>query len=59
MVRISKKAERRGNYPRKRRPPSTNKTGPVKDKLPKGFKEHQNAITDETLSQVAFIPKIK
>lgn len=57
MVRISKQQERRSVSPRR---PQTNfeKTGPRKDNLPSGFKEHKNALEGE-LSQVAFIPKIK
>lgn len=43
--------------PRKCRAPSA-KTGPKKDNLHKGFKEHQNAIAGE-LAGKAFIPKIK
>ncbi len=57
MVRISKQSERRGTSPRKHRKPS-DKTGPVKDKLEHGFKEHTNALDGE-MSAKAFIPKIK
>jgi hypothetical protein len=55
MVRISKQQERRSVSPR--RPTlSQAKTGPVKDKLPLGFKEHNNAV--DASAQV-FISKIK
>ena len=53
MVRISKQSERRSVSPR--RPTiSGEKTGSRKDNLPKGFKEHKNAISSEH----GFIPKI-
>lgn len=57
MVRISKQSEKRMRFPRKHRRPSE-KTGPLKDSLEKGFKEHPNAIAGE-VSAFAFIPKIK
>jgi len=57
MVRISKQSERRNRSPRKHRAPSE-KTGPLKDNLPKGFKEHANALGGDTAAK-AFIPKIK
>jgi len=57
MVRISKQQERRNRFPRKGRKPSK-KTGSLKDNLPKGFKEHVNAIEGE-FAAMAFIPKIK
>lgn len=57
MVRISKQNERRNRSPRKRQAPSA-KTGPKKDNLPLGFKEHVNAVADDFAAQ-AFIPKIK
>lgn len=57
MVRISKQSERRHQSPRKHKAPSV-KTGPRKDALAKGFKEHKNALEGET-GAVAFIPKIK
>ena len=57
MVRISKQAERRGVSFRKNRPPAE-KTGPKKNNLPNGFKEHLNAVEGE-LSAKIFIPKIK
>jgi len=57
MVRISKQSERRSQSPRKCRAPST-KTGPCKDKLPKGFKEHANSL-EGTIAAQAFIPKIR
>ncbi|GAB4228033.1 MAG: hypothetical protein Tsb0021_05170 [Chlamydiales bacterium] len=57
MTRISKQNERRSQSPRRPRSPSV-KTGPVKDNLPKGYKEHQNALDNE-LGKEAFIPKIK
>lgn len=57
MVRISKQAERRAKFPRKHKKPSV-KTGTLEDQLPKGFKEHPNAIEGD-LAATAFIPKIK
>lgn len=57
MVRISKQSERRSRSPRRTRAPSK-KTGPLKDKLENGFKEHANAIGGEA-GKFAFIPKIK
>jgi hypothetical protein len=55
MVRISKQQERRSVSPR--RPTlSKAKTGPLKDKLSLGYKDHKNAV--DTQAQV-FIPKIK
>ncbi len=57
MVRISKQAERRSRFPRKTRKPSE-KTGPLKDKLEKGFKEHPNAVEGDIGTKV-FIPKIR
>ncbi|NGX60337.1 MAG: hypothetical protein KR126chlam3_01510 [Chlamydiae bacterium] len=57
MTRMSKKAERRGQCPRKCKPPQA-KTGPKKDNLPKGFIEHENAC-EKDLAKTAFIPRIK
>lgn len=57
MVRISKQAEKRGRFPRKHRK-SVEKTGPLKDNLDKGYKEHANAVEGEGAAQF-FIPKIK
>lgn len=54
MTRQSKQGERRAMSPRKRKAPAV-KTGPKKDNLPKGFKEHANALE----GTLAFIPKIK
>lgn len=58
MTRMSKQGERRAKSPRRCRAPSP-KTGPKKDQLPKGFKEHSNALEGTSLSQSSFIPKIK
>jgi len=52
MTRMSKQGERRGRSPRKCKFPSP-KTGPKKDNLPVGFREHANALE----SQNTFIPK--
>ncbi len=57
MVRISKQGKRRNTSPRKTRKPSE-KTGAQKDNLPKGFKEHSNAVEGD-LSGAIFIPKIR
>jgi hypothetical protein len=57
MVRISKQSERRNRSPRKNRAPSA-KTGSMRDKLLKGYKEHANALSGD-VAATAFIPKIK
>ena len=57
MTRISKQNERRMQSPRKARKPSQ-KTGTLKDNLPKGFKENSNALQGE-IAEKAFIPKLK
>jgi hypothetical protein len=56
MVRISKQAERRAKCPHRPRPPAR-KTGPKKDNLDKGYKEHVSVIEDVQLAQKIFIPK--
>jgi hypothetical protein len=55
MVRISKQEERRMKCPRKRKAPSK-KTGSKKDKLPLGYKAHDNAASH--ITSMVFIPKI-
>ena len=55
MTRLAKKAERRARCPRKTKKPSI-KTGPKKDLLPKGYKEHANALAGE---ENVFVPKVK
>lgn len=57
MVRISKQAERRSQRPHRCRPPAP-KTGPKKDNLAQGYKEHANALQEAALAQSTFIPKI-
>lgn len=52
MVRISKKAERRAISPRRPKVAGT-KTGPKKDNLPKGYREHTNGDPESG----RFIPK--
>ena len=54
MVRLSKKTRDRSVSPRRPKAPQV-KTGPKKDALNKGFREHANAIAD---SQNTFIPKL-
>lgn len=57
MVRISKQQERRSTSPR--RPPApSKKTGPKKDLLKLGYKQHSNAV-DGPAAQSVFIPKIR
>ncbi|MCB1082390.1 MAG: hypothetical protein KDK63_04525 [Chlamydiia bacterium] len=56
MTRVSKK-DRLKRCPRKPHYGSV-KTGPLKDNLPKGFKEHVNVFGGEA-SHSVFIPKIK
>lgn len=53
MTRQSKQGERRA-VSWKRPRPSGPKTGPKKDQLPRGYKEHENALSAE-----GFIPKIR
>lgn len=57
MVRISKQSEKRQRSPRRNRPPSV-KTGAYRDNLARGYKEHANALGEET-AKMAFIPKIR
>lgn len=56
MVRICKK-ERLKYCPRKPRYGAI-KTGPMKDNLPKGYKEHENAFVSDT-KVTTFIGKVK
>lgn len=56
MTRMSKQSERRSQNPKKRRPNLSKKSGPKKDNLVKGYKEHVNALD---ASSKCFIPKIK
>jgi len=56
MVRISKK-DRLKRCPRKPTFGSI-KTGPLKDTLPKGYKEHENAFKGKS-EQTLFIAKMK
>jgi hypothetical protein len=56
MTRMSKQGERRAKSFRKPKLPGV-KTGPKKDKLPLGFKEHINTINEEA-SKERFFPKI-
>ena len=57
MVRLSKKTRDRAISPRR---PKVNmkKTGPKKDALKKGFKEHANALAGTQTVQNAYIPKL-
>ncbi|MFA6118967.1 MAG: hypothetical protein WCT85_06295 [Parachlamydiales bacterium] len=55
MTRISKQEERRSVSPKKRKKLISKKTGPKKDNLKMGYKEHLNALENQN----AFIPKIK
>lgn len=54
MTRMSKQGKRRHQFPRRPKL-AGEKTGAKKDNLPKGYKEHENALS---LSNV-FIAKIK
>mgnify|MGYP006436372875 CR=1 FL=1 len=54
MTREGKQEQRRHVCPRKRKNPSI-KTGPKKDKLEKGYKEHTNVSSED----LTFISKIK
>jgi len=55
MVRLSKPERHRSRSPRKPKIGSV-KTGPKKDNLPQGFKQHENVLANE---MGVFIPKIK
>lgn len=55
MTRMSKKGEIRGKYPRKTKAPQL-KTGPKQDNLPKGFKEHANALSGD-FAKTNYLPK--
>jgi len=55
MTRISKQAERRARSHRKRHVSMAPKTGPKKDNLEKGYKEHINTLSSKNV----FIPKVK
>lgn len=57
MTRISKQAERRHVSPRKRHYPSSIKTGPKRDNLNVGYKEHANAVQGDLASSI-FIGKV-
>ncbi len=57
MVRISKQNERRQRSPR-RHQRASQKTGPQKDALPKGYKEHENAVA-ANLAPTIFVPKVR
>ncbi len=52
MTRIGKQEERRNRCPRRPRPPAP-KSGPKKDNLPKGYREHENVYEGQ-----GFIPKV-
>lgn len=56
MTRIYKQQKRRNISPRKSKIFAP-KTGPRKENLVKGYKEHQNAVAKEQ-SDAMFIPKI-
>ena len=58
MTRTSKQEERRQRFPRKNKHAIYEKTGPKKDNLNLGFKEHANAL-EKDAAKSAFIPKIK
>lgn len=54
MTRMGKQEERRHKNPKKRKKTIFEKTGPKKDNLKNGYKEHLNAVNIEN----CFIPKI-
>ncbi len=58
MTRMSKKGKRRALSPRKTHYKLFEKTGPKKDALPAGYREHDNALKGEHAS-LGYIPKIK
>ena len=55
MTRQSKQDERRAQSRRKRHVCMDPKTGPKKDNLEKGYKEHVNTLNNNKV----FIPKVK
>ena len=57
MTRMSKQGERRAISPRRPRPPSP-KTGPKRDRLEFGYKQHENAMTADDAA-ARFIPKVR
>ncbi len=57
MVRLSKKTRDRSVSPRRPKVGFA-KTGPKKDALEKGFKEHANALTGTQTALNAYIPKL-
>lgn len=57
MTRMSKQARGRAKSPRRPKAP-VKKTGPKNDDLPKGYKEHENALEGELAAKV-FISKIR
>jgi hypothetical protein len=57
MTRLSKQARRRAVSPRRPQLPGK-KTGPKRDNLPLGFKEHANAVAGE-IAKAVFIPVIR
>ncbi len=57
MVRLSKKTRDRSVSPRRPKV-GLAKTGPKKDALSKGFKEHANALSGLQVALKAYIPKL-
>lgn len=57
MVRLSKQTRRRQKSHKRPKAPAV-KTGPLKETLENGYKEHVNALTGD-LSKKAYIPRIK
>ena len=57
MTRISKQSERRAKCPQKNQKPAL-KTGPKKDNLNLGYKEHTNVLSGDQAIH-SFIAKIK
>jgi len=55
MTRQSKKAQIKAVCPRKLKASMAAKTGPKKDALPKGYREHVNTVETKNV----FIPKVK
>lgn len=57
MTRMSKQSERRMVSPRRPRQPGV-KTGPKRDNLAKGYKEHENAIAGDMAASI-FVAKVR
>lgn len=58
MTRTSKQEERRNQSPRRPKLEGK-KTGSKKDNLPKGFREHENALSGSETARSFFVGQVK